>query len=1090
MCRGNGGTRLADLAAALEPNDTLPKHAPITFATYNICNGRNSRLEMALRAAREMQLDFGLLTEVKMTEGIYTRSCEGYAVTATDAASKHQGGVALFYRESEYWQIESVVKHGPNVISFELVSGWRRTPVVGGYIPPTDRTTLPHMIAAMDRFSTHSAGNRMLVIGDFNVDLSDPNQDARGSEIIDAMSTHGLEDLLLHFKPRERYSHRQTWWQERGGFTIRSRCDYILGSDRRMFSNISLKDPRCFTSDHLMVVGRITSATRSKNRSYLRSRTRYPLGPPRSGPLTQVDSIFQELKNEVDPPPPRQRNYRSWISDSTWKLVDARASLRRESPFNRTAYRQKDREVKAAIKADRTKRVDDAAEAIDTLLKDSNVQGAWNRAKAWYKHAGDRPVAPSKADLQQVSEEYRDLYRKVDPPGDPIPILVAPFDVCDDVPQEAEIEAAVKRCKSGKAPGPTGMRAEDLKAWLHAARCKERPDDTYWNLLVKLVQEVFRTGVLPTELPRSILVLLPKDSGGFRGIGLLEIIWKLISSIIDARLKSSIEFHDCLHGFLAKRGTGTATIEAKLMQQLAALDQVPLFEIFLDLKKAYDTLDRGRMLQILEAYGVGPRVLTLLRAFWDQQKVVARQGRYYGNPFDADRGVTQGDIPSPTEFNIVCDAVIRAWLHATCDDGTIVTSGFGVRVVEKGALFYADDGLLGARDHEWLQKAIDVLVDLFMRVGLHTNTTKTQTMTCTPGYIRTHQSSSTYRRRIGGGGESYRERQRRRVECPECGKSLAESSLPQHSLSQHGIVTFPPVSAGVPQHPPAEYRISFPRTVKHRACPVEGCGNLATSHVKMRTHFAHRHPTDVIVILEEGTAPLPRCELCDMHVGHYAIGDGHQRTAMCKKLADAKRRRHVLEDIRRAEEVVFTACGQPLERVRTFKYLGRVLSDTDNDGPAVYKNLAKARKRWGMFSRVLRRENCRPKVAAMFYKATVQAVLLFGSETWVVSPPMLKALTGFHHRVARQLTGKVGRYLPREDRWVYPPIDEVLAEAGLFPLETYIRRRQDRIVDYVSTRPIRHHFWDRERLGGSSRWSTWWDHVGYRDDEEDSDIDD
>jgi len=1086
MCRGNGGTRLADLAAALESNDTLPNHAPIIFATYNIRNGRNSRLEMALRAAREMSLDFGLLTEAKMTDGIYTRSCEGYAVVATDATSPHQGGVALFYRESEFWQIESVVKHGPNVVSFELVTGWCRIPVVGGYIPPSDQSTLPHMIAAMDRFRTHRSGKRMIVFGDFNVDLSDPNQDTRGSEIIDAFTTHGLEDLLLHFKPRERYSHRQTWWQDRGGFTIRSRCDYILGSDRRMFSNVYLKDPRCFTSDHYMVVGRITSATRSQNCSYLRSRTRYPLGPPRGGPLTQVDSIFQELKKSVAPPPPRKRNYRSWISDNTWKLVDARAALRRASPSDRAAFRQKDREVKAAIKADRTKRVDNAAEAIDTLLMDNNVQGAWTRAKAWYSHAGDRPVAPSKADLQQVSEEYRDLYRKVDPPGDPIPILVAPFDICDDVPQEAEIEEAVKRCKSGKAPGPTGMRAEDLKAWLYAARRQESPDATNWNLLVTLVQECFRTGALPEELPRSILVLLPKDSGGFRGIGLLEIIWKLISSIIDVRLKTSIEFHDCLHGFLAKRGTGTATIEAKLMQQLAAMDQVPLFEVFLDLKKAYDTLDRGRMLQILEAYGVGPRVLALLRTFWDQQKVVARQGRYYGDPFDADRGVTQGDIPSPTEFNIICDAIIRAWLNVVCDDGAVAVSGFGTHVSEKGVFFYADDGLLGSRDAEWLQQALDVLVDLFMRLGLYTNTTKTVTMTCTPGYIRTHQSDTTYGRRIGGGGLSYRERQRRRVECPECGKSMAEGSLPQHSLSQHGIVSFPPAAAGVPQPPPENYRISFPKTAKRRVCPVDDCGYFAPSHVAMRTHFAHRHPTDGIVILEEGTTPLPRCELCDMFVGHFAIGKGHQRTAMCKKLADAKRRRHALEDVRRAEEIVFTACGQPLERVRVFKYLGRVLSDVDSDWPAVYANLAKARKRWGMFSRVLRRENCRPKVAAMFYKATVQAVLLFGSETWVLTPPMLKALEGFHHRVARQLTGKVGRYLPREDRWVYPPIDEVLAEAGLFKLEVYIRRRQNRIVDYVSTRPIMDHCWGKERLGGSSKWATWWDYV--EDGEETSDI--
>ena len=71
----------------------------------------------------------------------------------------------------------------------------------------------------------------------------------------------------------------------------------------------------------------------------------------------------------------------------------------------------------------------------------------------------------------------------------------------------------------------------------------------------------------------------------------MEVIWKLITSIINARLKGSIEFHDSLHGFRAERGTGTATIEAKLIQQLASIHQVPLYEIFLDLKKAYDTLD-------------------------------------------------------------------------------------------------------------------------------------------------------------------------------------------------------------------------------------------------------------------------------------------------------------------------------------------------------------------------------------------------------------------------------------------------------------------------------------------------------------------
>jgi hypothetical protein len=95
-------------------------------------------------------------------------------------------------------------------------------------------------------------------------------------------------------------------------------------------------------------------------------------------------------------------------------------------------------------------------------------------------------------------------------------------------------------------------------------------------LLVDLVQHTFHTGELPMAMSWSTMVLLPKDGGGYRGIGLLEIIWKLISAILDVWFKSTIQFHDCLHGFQASRGTGTAIIEVKLLQQLAMIHQVPL----------------------------------------------------------------------------------------------------------------------------------------------------------------------------------------------------------------------------------------------------------------------------------------------------------------------------------------------------------------------------------------------------------------------------------------------------------------------------------------------------------------------------------
>ena len=62
--------------------------------------------------------------------------------------------------------------------------------------------------------------------------------------------------------------------------------------------------------------------------------------------------------------------------------------------------------------------------------------------------------------------------------------------------------------------------------------------------------------------------------------------------ILHRRLTTAITFQDALYGFREGRGTGTATLKAKLLQQLAAMKEEFLYVIFLDLTKAYDALDR------------------------------------------------------------------------------------------------------------------------------------------------------------------------------------------------------------------------------------------------------------------------------------------------------------------------------------------------------------------------------------------------------------------------------------------------------------------------------------------------------------------
>ena len=168
----------------------------------------------------------------------------------------------------------------------------------------------------------------------------------------------------------------------------------------------------------------------------------------------------------------------------------------------------------------------------------------------------------------------------------------------------------------------------------------------------------------------------------------------------------------------------------------------------------------------------------------------------------------------------------------------------------------------------------------------------------------------------------------------------------------------------------------------------------------------------------------------------------HPGTAQCFKGAERKRRRLAETETRENSERAFEAYGAPIKSVSEFKYLGRILTATDNDWPEVVGNLRKARRSWGRLSRVLDREGTDPKVSRAFYIAVPHAVFLFGSETWVLTARMEKALDSFQSRVARKITGRQPRRR-KDGSWFYPPLAGVMKETGMVGIRTSILRSRN-----------------------------------------------
>ena len=183
----------------------------------------------------------------------------------------------------------------------------------------------------------------------------------------------------------------------------------------------------------------------------------------------------------------------------------------------------------------------------------------------------------------------------------------------------------------------------------------------------------------------------------------------------------------------------------------------PLFQVFLDVQKVYDSLDRGRCMEIMRRYGMGQRIAHLIAHHWENLMFILKAKRFLGTPFSTGRGFMQGYPASPIIFNIVVDVVVRAVLEVVCGPQES-WHGMGWAVGDLRLIFYADNDSIGGRDHIWVQDALTVSVAIFQRMVLETNLEKTKSLVFTHGYIWGKWSESAYKLRSTGEGVTLMER--------------------------------------------------------------------------------------------------------------------------------------------------------------------------------------------------------------------------------------------------------------------------------------------------------------------------------------------
>ena len=221
--------------------------------------------------------------------------------------------------------------------------------------------------------------------------------------------------------------------------------------------------------------------------------------------------------------------------------------------------------------------------------------------------------------------------------GPPIPITI-------DM-----VKKAISQMKVGKAPGPSGIVAEMIRA----------ASDMGASMICDLAVAIFRDGKVLSDWEQSFIVCLYKgkgdalERGNYRGLMLTEQVMKILEWIMDGLIRQLVSIDDSQFGFVPGRGTTDAIFVVRQLQEKYRAANKRLYMASVDLEKTFYQVIRWALRKL----GVEEWIVRLVQGMFANARSRVRVGEGYSEEFEVKVGVHQGSVLSPLLFIIVLDAL-------------------------------------------------------------------------------------------------------------------------------------------------------------------------------------------------------------------------------------------------------------------------------------------------------------------------------------------------------------------------------------------------------------------------------------------------
>lgn len=566
--------------------------------------------------------------------------------------------------------------------------------------------------------------------------------------------------------------HRHTWYSPTG-FT--KRVDYILAEWhlKKLSSNCRVyrKATVPFETNHRLLALNCSFPSKRNQKSFFRQTCKPPkpykdISSLRNNPIicnnfsNKLDECFNEEPNindvnifdnfftesiikasEAEIPKIVKSSHKCpWTNDNFLLLLEKRRQC-----IDPTVLRG----LGLAIKKMRTKLKNDyfskLADNINTVSEARKIEEEFRLCKTYTMttHTNSNLISSEKlTDFFQdhLKEKPIDVQPEVINP-ERYPHVLPPdnLNINSDIPTISEVQDARKQLKNGKCQGTDKIYGEEVKY---------NTSNRFMIYLMLLLTTIWTTFMIPTSWLISSITCLFKNKGSrsdaanYRGLSIMSTCSKILIAIVISRIRNVYEsiISNCQFGFRSNRSTTDAIF---ILQNSINLSSKPLFLCFIDLKAAYDWINRDMLFKILDIRIKAPILVNILKVFYTGTSAAVKGSKVFFNTFT---GCRQGGLESPVLFNIYLDFVLRCVEyevlqkfpntglqysynipgHCSTREQRSVHGLSGVQRLRM--ILYADDIALLCTDIDELAEIIKIYDNTFTRFGLKISTGKTETM--------------------------------------------------------------------------------------------------------------------------------------------------------------------------------------------------------------------------------------------------------------------------------------------------------------------------------------------------------------------------